>query len=104
MNNSVIPKSILFLFPFNLWSKQSKTKQNNKQTNKIPEKAHPLHSLSEMQIKLPKEEWAERKLPDVGVLPNFYVNELHAEIQKNIMLETQKLTQKPTRYSWQEYI
>lgn len=42
-----------------------------------------------MQIKLPKEEWAERKLPDVGVLPNFYVNELHAEIQKNIMLKTQ---------------
>ena len=57
-----------------------------------------------MQIKLPKEEWDERKLPDVGVLPNFYDNELHAETQKNIMLETEKLTQKPTQYSWQEYI
>lgn len=35
-----------------------------------------------MQIKLPNEEEAERKLPDLGVLPNLYFNELYAEIQE----------------------
>lgn len=53
-----------------------------------------------MQIKLPKEEWAERKLPDVGILPNLYLMNFMPRYRKNIMLETQK----PTQRSWQAYI
>lgn len=53
-----------------------------------------------MQIKLPNEKQAERKLPDLGILPNLYFNELCAGMQKNIMLEMQK----PTQHHWQEYI
>lgn len=50
-----------------------------------------------MQIKLPNEEWAERKLPDLGVLPNLPFMQRY---RKNIMLEMQKSPQR----SWQGYI
>lgn len=82
MNNSMIPKSLLFLFPS--IADQNKAKQRTKQ------KTHPLNSPSEMQIKLPKEEWAERKLPDVGILPNLYLMNFMPRYRKNILLETQK--------------
>lgn len=63
-------------------------------------KQNPLHSLSEMQIKLPNEEQAEGKYLIWEFCQTFTLMNFRRRDGEDIKLEMQKQTQ----HSWQEHI